>query len=719
MVGNYWAIAIGINQYQDQRLQSLMYAQRDAQALFEFWQQEAQFIPDQCRLLADVSPATTPGAIAPIGRNIEDSVAQFCEKHLQTEDFLWCFFSGYGMQVNGSDYLLPMDANLDDIPATGIAVKTLFEKFAAAPTRNIVLVLDMNRSLGAMSPEPVGHQVIDLANQAGIATFLSCKPEQTSHETLTLRQGLFTAAMLEGLRYEGCVTVEQLAQYVSTCVPTLCEHHWRPRQDPLTIVPSGLRYQLILPGKAIAEPVVGAGVAPMAGATTAPDPSALDPSAPPPSPSGRPPSRATVGNGGENHPTSTVSPASPSSSTATGDRPDAEDSISDSQFWRQLLLWGGLLAGFLLLGVIYSNWAELSGRRSPTSGSSPDVTEPAPESTAPDLDASTPDLTLPPVDDGAGDTSSPDPSTAQLPPPPTGSENGESGDTASPTPSPLPATGADDANGEAAGASAGTDPSTPTTPTTPLSQSQVEAAVQATQTALNNQEFSTALQQLNQIPTEQRPANYEELLRRAAEGVLLDARATVSRPRAASTTNQASDLNAAIQVARRIQPGQPYYEEAQDDIRNWSRMILDLARGRASQRNQGSAEVAARNYGSAIAAAQLIPPEQQDAYTTAQQSITQWGTSILNLAQAQASRGNLVGAIRIAQRLPGNTPATATAQQSIAQWSQQLLDRARSQANEGSLEAAIQTARSIPANTPAYNTAQDAIATWEDELNWY
>jgi uncharacterized caspase-like protein len=743
MTGNYWAIAIGINQYQDQRLQPLMYAQWDAQAFIEFLQQQGRFESSQCRLVADLSPANAPEAIAPTRQHIEATLNQVCQQQLQADDFLWCFFSGYGLHIDGVDYLLPADANLDQMPATAIAVDKLFDLVAAAPTPNIVLVLDMNRSLGAISGQPVGTQAIDLANQKEIALFLSCKPDQTSHETITLRQGLFTAAMLEGLRYEGCVTLEQLAQYLSACVPTLSEHHWRPRQDPLAVIPAAMRYHLIFPGKAIAEPVLAPTTLPgQAEITAGRQPSVMPGSAQnvtPARPGAVPPGGARTISNLSNAPRQTV--AGPTQGQES--RNTLDETVSDTRFWKQLLTWGGLLAAFLLLGVIFSNWAELTGRRSPSDSNAPDSIE----TTAPD--PATPGA--PPAgeagteaeadgnamggSDGPG-TASPDASTDEgmaAPGPDAGATPGGGGTTGqspegqSPegqnpdTPASPEATTPTDGTGDDAAPTngSGTVAASPTDTTAqPLSGAEAEAAIQSARTALDNQDFATALESLSQLPPNQRPENYDDLLRRAAEGVLVDARATVSRPRFPSRTNQASDLSAAIQTARRIQPGQPYYEDAQADIRNWGRMILDLARGRASQRNQGSVDVAARNYGSAIAAAQLVPADQPQVYETAQDSIAQWSENIVSLAESQASRGNLSSAIRIAQQLPGNTPASEQVQQSIAQWSQQILDRARSLANEGRWEAAIQTARSVPANTPAYDAAQEAIAGWEEDLYW-
>ncbi|CCQ62758.1 hypothetical protein CWATWH0401_3940, partial [Crocosphaera watsonii WH 0401] len=44
---------------------------------------------------------------------------------------------------------------------------------------------------------------------------------------------------------------------------------------------------------------------------------------------------------------------------------------------------------------------------------------------------------------------------------------------------------------------------------------------------------------------------------------------------------QASRFNEAISYARQIQPHTPLYKEAQNNINQWSQIILDIAQGRA------------------------------------------------------------------------------------------------------------------------------------------
>jgi hypothetical protein len=93
---------------------------------------------------------------------------------------------------------------------------------------------------------PVGQATARLASDAGIATILSCQPGQFSHEALALGQGLFTTALLEGLRGGHYRTLVEVHRWLRDRLPELAEHHLRPTQRPFTICPPQKIHQVIL-----------------------------------------------------------------------------------------------------------------------------------------------------------------------------------------------------------------------------------------------------------------------------------------------------------------------------------------------------------------------------------------------------------------------------------------------------------------------------------------
>ncbi|MEB3358752.1 MAG: caspase family protein, partial [Synechococcales bacterium] len=236
---NYWAIAIGVNRYQF--FQPLLYAQWDAQSLYRYWVETAQFSPRRCRLLIDAAPVIDGETALPTRGGIQQQLAEIC-RAIQPEDVLWCFFSGYGMQHEGADYLMPIDGNPERVTTTGIAVADLMRQIRQAPTDNILVLLDLKRPPEVPAEVRLGAPTAVLAEEYGLATILACRADQSSHETLALRQGLFTQALLEGLSEHNAVTLEQLTQYLGDRLPDLSDRHWRPRQEPVFLIPPDKRY---------------------------------------------------------------------------------------------------------------------------------------------------------------------------------------------------------------------------------------------------------------------------------------------------------------------------------------------------------------------------------------------------------------------------------------------------------------------------------------------
>ncbi len=242
---NHWAIIIGINHYR--HFQPLSFAQRDAQVMHRFLIEEGGFAPERCLLLTDTSPAAMGRSTYPSRETIEGWLELLGQRHLQPGDALWFFFSGYGTCQQAVDYLLPIEAEPGAIAQMAIPLTDLYRRLQTLPTRNILVLLDMNRSQGVLSKELVGAQALEAAAQTGIATILGCKPEQFSRESITLGQGFFTAALVASLRSPGITTLDKLEQHLSIRLPELSEQYWRPPQQAVVVSLPEQRYQVLLP----------------------------------------------------------------------------------------------------------------------------------------------------------------------------------------------------------------------------------------------------------------------------------------------------------------------------------------------------------------------------------------------------------------------------------------------------------------------------------------
>jgi tetratricopeptide (TPR) repeat protein len=177
----------------------------------------------------------------------------------------------------------------------------------------------------------------------------------------------------------------------------------------------------------------------------------------------------------------------------------------------------------------------------------------------------------------------------------------------------------------------------------------------------------------------------------------------------------ASRLSEAIAKASEIQPNDPLYLTAQQDIERWSRTILDLADGRALQ----------ENYQTAIAAAALVPDLVRPVYQEAQQAIEEWdklaqqlqtNQVVLTAAKAMIEPGQASSynkAIDKAKEVNPELPGYEESRILIANWSNTIFNIAMLRAERGNFSEAIRAAELVPPTTPAYDKAQKAIADWK------
>ncbi|MEJ1932577.1 caspase family protein [Nostoc sp. NIES-2111] len=640
-MANYWAIAIGVNQYH--LFQPLRCAQADAEALKDFLIQQAGFLTQQCLLMTDTSAPVEDRPTYPTKDHILLWLEDLAAVCWQPEDHLWFFFSGYGVNHNGRDYLMPVEGDPKFVEETGIEVRSLMQSLQLA-NLNVLLIFDINRASGSLGETPVGQEIIELAQELQLATILSCQPDQFSQESRELGHGIFTGALLSALRSGYGSDLTQLEQHLSGLTPELSQHYWRPTQNPVAVIP--------FPEQAILPPVENTTDTEVE--LSASIPSTIEPSEPEPiifseenfamaftAPSiGEPPRNTdklpkfdiwkgyqgveTNGNGKSPILTLDKQPL-PSTKTEVTQQPEEESTAGrfipdapqpyitrlpankvEPPLWKQFLLWGGgtMVVVSLISIVLLRNQVKVLKSRQQLAATSDTQIIKTPS-----------------------------------------------------TPRPLPKL-------------------SPAPLSIPKNQSTAQIAPISESKKRNQAVLDLAKMSLRQT--------------------------------------QASDLSLAIATAKKIKLGEPLHEQAQENIKIWSQMILDLAEGRAKQ----------RQYTNAIAAAKLIPKDEI-LYTKAQKSIEQWRSeakqflanqTLIEAAKAlikpgQASTYNR--AIEVAKRVPQAQPGFDLAKTSINNWSAKILDLAKNRADQENFDAAIATATLVPEGTAVYEDAQEAIQKWQ------
>ena len=213
----------------------------------EFLVKRANF--DRVYLFSDDSPDHEGNSTKPTVINLRRILRQLFQKPcLSRGDSFWFFFSGHGTRHQDRDYLMPIDADPEDIEHTGITTQYISDRLSRCGADNVVLVLDACHDQGGKALLDLGSSTALLTGQKGIISLFSCSPRQLSYEVDALKQGVFTHVLLQALGNVGrCATVEQLNQYMKSHVSELLHYHHKHRgQTPYTIAEPIERSRLIL-----------------------------------------------------------------------------------------------------------------------------------------------------------------------------------------------------------------------------------------------------------------------------------------------------------------------------------------------------------------------------------------------------------------------------------------------------------------------------------------
>lgn len=219
--GCRWALVIGINGYTN--MPRLGFARQDAEGLAETLVDSCGFLRDNVVLMTDAVDPRSPQF--PTRGNLRARINQIATVAKQN-DLLFVSFSGHGINIEGQGYLAPIDESAHDtgsfVPLPW--VKSTLETCAATQR---LLALDACHS-GARSGDAGDSPAQALLSPLAGAAFLalaSCDADQLSHEQPELGHGVFTQAMIDGLRgdadtaaegnRDGVVTALELFQFAS------------------------------------------------------------------------------------------------------------------------------------------------------------------------------------------------------------------------------------------------------------------------------------------------------------------------------------------------------------------------------------------------------------------------------------------------------------------------------------------------------------------------
>ena len=145
---------------------------------------------------------------------------------VQAEDAVFAYMAGHGAVVGGQYYFVAHDTTVKDIATNAVPLTRIKAAFDASPSQRAFLWLDFCHS-GGIIPRDLGDEQDDEAvirrelkvvQGQGKLIIAAASPAQYAYESAAVGHGLFTDALLRGLKGEaankGEVTVNSLYDYI-------------------------------------------------------------------------------------------------------------------------------------------------------------------------------------------------------------------------------------------------------------------------------------------------------------------------------------------------------------------------------------------------------------------------------------------------------------------------------------------------------------------------
>ncbi|MBI2422879.1 MAG: caspase family protein [Candidatus Hydrogenedentes bacterium] len=241
-----YLVNIGISRYADPSL-SLNFADADAESLAQLFETQ------RGRLFrkVEVRPLVNDNA----SRDAILGALEWVESQATQKDVVILSVAAHGYNENGNYYLLPYEGDPEKLRSTAVNWRDLVDVLGNLPSKNLVIV-DSCHS-GALPDFDVltrGDRVNntealrELASpQHGVVVMASCTGREVAQERESLGHGVFTHAILEGLRdkmadqkKDGIIYAHELSSFVMDRVKELSngkQHPTTPGLENITRFP--------------------------------------------------------------------------------------------------------------------------------------------------------------------------------------------------------------------------------------------------------------------------------------------------------------------------------------------------------------------------------------------------------------------------------------------------------------------------------------------------
>jgi hypothetical protein len=225
------ALVIGNNSYSSKPLVS---SANDARAVAQALK-EVGFATADVHLVTDARQS-----------ELRQAVREFVQS-VKPGDLALVYYSGYGVEVKGINYLLPVDVPADatetSVEQEAVSAPRLLRDLDEQGARMRVLVLDACRDNPLHAGKSMGGGLAQMEGRGSLVVF-AAQARHTAPDTPGQSNSAFTLALLEGLRQPG-ISLDDAMKGVSRSVARATHERQVPAiygslQDDVVLAPTGI-----------------------------------------------------------------------------------------------------------------------------------------------------------------------------------------------------------------------------------------------------------------------------------------------------------------------------------------------------------------------------------------------------------------------------------------------------------------------------------------------
>ncbi len=227
--GGYFAVVIGIGNYQDRRIPRLRYSTRDAQEMYEVLTDPRYgfFSKDHVRLLVDEQATYN---------NIKSAIGTWLRRNARKDDTVVIFFAGHGAIEDNKAYWVAYNSDIDDLYGTALSNDEVSDMFGRVEARSLIAFLDSCYSAATISRSDKKRSLVvgdpfQGFKGKGKVIITSSDGKEESLELEKFGHGVFTYYLIQGLKgqadrnKDGLIEMDEIWDYIKYRVTDAARRH--------------------------------------------------------------------------------------------------------------------------------------------------------------------------------------------------------------------------------------------------------------------------------------------------------------------------------------------------------------------------------------------------------------------------------------------------------------------------------------------------------------